>query len=145
MNIQIYIHNSISMSTLFFENSILLESFRRDWWKIDIYFKDQFFLFYFYLKEHKNRPWICIWKLKKKNDWIKNVFSSFKKDDRCQRLKDYLIHYSWDLKDDKWFRNLSYHEYKRYINQLNEWIIKSAKEFKQIKTYLRWKRLKDII
>lgn len=133
------------MALPFYDNAVLIESFKRDWWKVDIYFKDYFYLFYFYTKEHKDRPWICIWKLKRKNLTWKSYKTDFLKDKKCQNLKDFLYYYKWDLNDPNWFRNLSYCEFRRFSYLIEKKIIKSIKEFEQIKTYLKWKSLKDII
>lgn len=132
------------MALPFFENAILMESFKRDWWRVDIYFKDYFFLFYFYTKEHKDKPWICIWKLKRK-EVSKSYKIDFRKDRKCQNLKDFLYYYRWDLRDPSWFRNLSYCEYKRFVHLIEKWEIKNIHEFEQIKTYLKWKTLRQIL
>lgn len=128
-----------------FEKLLFIEWFKRDGGEVNIYFKDFFFVFYFYIKwKDTNQVWNCIGKIK-----IKDINSDYKEafynDERCIAFRDFLKWYKWNLSDKEAPKNISFPEYRRYLSELQEGKIKNIEEFKEIESFLNWKIFKDII
>lgn len=123
----------------FFETATFVKSFKKLRWEVKIYEKDTFFIFYYYEKEiHKNKPWICIGKIRAwENKEITKKFLLF---------EDYLKHYyKWDFLEEWWLKNISFPDFKRFVYQLTKWNIKSIKDFQESFSYLKWKSFREIV